>query len=178
MPLMVLLGFGARDATFGFGAREGTLPIGPWSPHSQGPALQWLQSFTDPRTATALLIAAAGAAVYRRLWALLPLIMVVPLVSVGATENLQRFFAGLAGQGAAAYPSSPTTLMVVALGLLVLAVGVRRWLIVAAGLFVLLGVAGQSVDLRYFTDSLGALLLGTSLVAVAAVILRRLGLRL
>jgi hypothetical protein len=178
MPLMVLLGFGAQDATFGFGAREGTLPIGPWSPHSQGPALQWLQSFTDPRTATALLIAAASAALYRRLWALLPLIMVVPLVSVGATENLQRFFAGLAGQGAAAYPSSPTTLMVVGLGLLVLAVGVRRWLIVAAGLFVLLGVAGQSVDVRYFTDSLGALLLGTSLVAVAAVILRRLGLRL
>lgn len=172
---MVLLGFVARGGTVGSG---GIVPIGPWVPPSQGSALHWLQSFTDPRTATALLIAAAGAALYRRLWALLPLIMVVPLVSVGATENFQRFFGGLAGQGAAAYPSSPTTLMVVGLGLLVLAVGVRRWLVVAAGLFVLLGIAGQSVDVRYFTDSLGALLLGTSLVAVTAVILRRLGLRL
>jgi len=178
MPLMVLLGFGAREGTLGFGAHESTVPTGPLVPSSQGSALHWLQSFTDPRTATALLIVAVGAALYRRLWALLPLIMVVPLVSVGATENLQRFFGGLAGRGAPAYPSSPTTLMVVGLGLLVLAVGVRRWLVVAAGLFVLLGVAGQTVDVGYFADSLGALLLGTSLVAVAAVIVRRLGLRL
>jgi hypothetical protein len=68
--------------------------------------------------------------------------------------------------------------MVVVLGMLVLAVGVRRWLTAAAVVFVLLGVAGQSVDLDNLTDSLGALLLGTSLVAVAASILRKLRLRL
>jgi hypothetical protein len=55
---------------------------------------------------------------------------------------------------------------------------VRRWLTAAAVVFVLLGVAGQSVDLDNLTDSLGALLLGTSLVAVAASILRKLRLRL
>jgi hypothetical protein len=62
--------------------------------------------------------------------------------------------------------------------MLVLAVGVRRWLTAAAVVFVLLGIAGQSVDLHNLTDSLGALLLGTSLVAVAASILRKLRLRL
>jgi hypothetical protein len=67
--------------------------------------------------------------------------------------------------------------MVLSAGL-VLAVGVRRWLTAAAVVFVLLGIAGQSVDLHNLTDSLGALLLGTSLVAVAASILRKLRLRL
>jgi hypothetical protein len=173
MPLMVLLGLGVR---------EGAAPLNGWTPQVSGPPQvagppQWLLLFTDPRTANAVLIAALGAALYRRLWAALPMILVIPLVSIGAAAGFQRLFGAPPGQGPA-YPSSQTTLMVVVLGMLVLAVGVRRWLTAAAVVFVLLGIAGQSVDLHNLTDSLGALLLGTSLVAVAASILRKLRLRL
>ena len=168
MPLMVLLGLGVR---------EGAAPLNGWAPQVSGPPPQWLLLFSDPRTANAMLIAAAGAALYRRLWAALPMILVIPLVSIAATAGLQKLFGASPGQGPA-YPSSQTTMMVVVLGMLVLAVGVRRWLTAAAVVFVLLGVAGQSVDLDNLTDSLGALLLGTSLVAVAASILRKLRFRL
>jgi hypothetical protein len=173
MPLMVLLGLGVR---------EGAAPLNGWTPQVSGPPQvfgppQWLLLFTDPRTANAVLIAALAAALYRRLWAALPMILAIPLVSIGAAAGFQRLFGAPSGQGPA-YPSSQTTLMVVVLGMLVLAVGVRRWLTAAAVVFVLLGIAGQSVDLHNLTDSLGALLLGTSLVAVAASILRKLRLRL
>ncbi len=179
MPLMVLLGLGVR---------EGAAPLNGGTPQVFGPSQvfgppqfsgppQWLLLFTAPRTANAVLIAALAAALYRRLWAALPMILLIPLVSIGAAAGLQRLFGAPLGAGPA-YPSSQTTLMVVVLGMLVLAVGVRRWLTAAAVVFVLLGIAGQSVDLHNLTDSLGALLLGTSLVAVAASILRKLRLRL
>jgi hypothetical protein len=173
MPLMVLLGLGVR---------EGTAPLNGGTPQVFGPPQfygppQWLLLFTDPRTANAVLIAALGAALYRRLWAALPMILLIPLVSIGAAAGLQRLFGAPPGAGPA-YPSSQTTLMVVVLGMLVLAVGVRRWLTAAAVVFVLLGIAGRSVDLHNLTDSLGALLLGTSLVAAAASIFRKLRLRL
>lgn len=172
----------------GLGVREGAAPLNGGTPQVFGPSQvfgppqfsgppQWLLLFTDPRTANAVLIAALGAALYRRLWAALPMILLIPLVSIGAAAGLQRLFGAPPGAGPA-YPSSQTTLMVVVLGMLVLAVGVRRWLTAAAVVVVLLGIAGRSVDLHNLTDSLGALLLGTSLVAVAASIFRKLRLRL
>jgi hypothetical protein len=62
--------------------------------------------------------------------------------------------------------------------MLILAVGAHRWLVVAAVAFGILGVLGQSVTYHYFTDAVGSILLGTSLVCAAAAILRRLRVRL
>ena len=67
--------------------------------------------------------------------------------------------------------------MVVVLGMLVLAVGVRLWLVTAAVGFGVLGVLGQSVTYHYFTDAVGSILLGTSLVCAFAAVLRLLSLR-
>jgi hypothetical protein len=41
------------------------------------------------------------------------------------------------------------------------------WLLVSAGVVALLGLLGQSFTYHYFTDTIGAVFLGTSLVAVA-----------
>jgi len=168
MPLMVLLGLLVRG---------GATTIDGWFQQAHSGPLSRLLFFTDPRTANALLIAALAAAVIRRLWALLPVIVVAPFVGVWACEALKPLFGRMKEQGLA-YPSGHTTVMVVVLGMLILAVGAYRWLVVAAVAFGILGVLGQSVTYHYFTDAVGSILLGTSLVCVAAAILRRLRLGL
>lgn len=168
MPLMVLLGLRVRD---------GATPIDDWMQQARGGPLGALLVLTDYRTVQVMIAAAVVAALYRRLWALVPLIIIVPLVAVFMARGLKPVFGRFKGE-ALAYPSGHTTLMVAALGMLILAVGVRRWLIWAAVAFATLAVIGQSVTYHYFTDAVGALLLGTSLVCLAVAGLRWLRRRL
>jgi membrane-associated phospholipid phosphatase len=76
-----------------------------------------------------------------------------------------------------AYPSGHTTLIVVLLGMLIVAVGVRRWLVWAVVAFAVLGIIGQAVTYHYLTDTVGSVLLGTSLVCLAVAALRAVGRR-
>jgi membrane-associated phospholipid phosphatase len=162
LPLMVLLGMGVRG---------GATPVDAWLQQAHGTPLSSLLVFTDYRTAQALLITSLVVSLYRRLWALLPLIVVLPLVAVAASSVLKPVFGRMKEQGLA-YPSGHTTVMVVLLGVLILAVGIRRWLIWAAAAFAVLGILGQSVTYHYFTDGVGSVLLGTSLVCLAVAALR------
>src|SRR5258705_5710098 len=66
--------------------------------------------------------------------------------------------------GALAYPSGHTSTMVVVLGMVVLAAGAALWAVLVAIAFGLLGMLGQGVSYHYFTDTVGALLLGTAIV--------------
>lgn len=168
MPLMVLLGLGVRD---------GATPVDAWMQQARGGPLGSLLFFTDYRTAQALMVAAVAVAMLRRLWLLVPLALATPAVGMLSTETLKPLFGRIKGE-ALAYPSGHTTVMVVALGMLILAVGARRWLVWAAVAFAALGILGQASTYHYFTDAVGSVLLGTSLVCVAAVILRTLRRRL
>lgn len=160
---MVLLGLGVRD---------GATPVDAWMQQARGGPLSALLVFTDYRTAQVLLLIAVAAAAYRRMWALLPVIVVVPIASVWAARALKPVFGRFKEDGLA-YPSGHTTLMIAVLGMLILAIGVRRWLLWTATVFAVLGILGQSVTYHYFTDAVGALLLGTSLVCLVAAVLRR-----
>ncbi len=162
MPLMMLLGFGVRD---------GATPIDGFFQQTRG--LNWLLFFTDARTANALVAAAVMTAIYRRLWLLVPLTLVVPYLAVHSAEFLKPVF-GRMKEEALAYPSGHTTFLIAVLGMLILAAGVRRWLVTAAIVIAVLGILGQAVSYHYFTDAVGGLLLSTSLVCLAAVVLRRL----
>lgn len=161
---MVLLGLGVRD---------GATPVDAWMQQARGGPLGSLLLFTDYRTAWALLLTAVAVSLYRRMWALVPVIVVVPIVAVWAARALKPIFGRLKDEGLA-YPSGHTTAMVAVLGMLILAIGVRRWLLWAAAVFAGLGILGQAVTYHYFTDAVGALLLGTSLVCLTAAGLRRL----
>lgn len=163
MPLMVLLGLGVRD---------GATPVDGFFQQANGGPLHSLLFFTDPRTVSAVMLGSLAVAVVRRLWALLPLIVLAPYLGVWASQVLKPLFGRMKGD-ALAYPSGHTTLMVVALGMLLLAVGARRWALIAVGVFAGLGILGQATAYHYFTDSVGSLLLGTSLVCLAAAVLRR-----
>lgn len=162
MPLMVLLGLGVRD---------GVTPVDAWMQQARSGPLGTLLFFTDYRTAQTLMAATIAVALFRKLWVLIPLALATPALGLLSAETLKPLFGRFKGE-ALAYPSGHTTVMVVALGMLILAVGVRRWLVWAAVAFAALGILGQAVTYHYFTDAVGALLLGTSLVCVAAVVLR------
>lgn len=164
MPLMVLLGLGVRDSA---------TPVDAWLQQARSGPLGSLLVFTDYRTAQMLLAATVTVALLRKLWLLVPLALATPALGVVSTETLKPLFGRFKGE-ALAYPSGHTTVMVVALGMLILAVGARRWLVWAAVAFAALGVIGQAVTYHYLTDAVGSVLLGTSLVCIAAVVYRSL----
>lgn len=160
---MVLLGLGVRD---------GATPLDGFFQQARNSPLNSLLLFTDYRTATTLLAATVVTALYRRLWLLVPVAVVVPYLAVHATEVLKPWFGRMKGE-ALAYPSGHTTAIIAVLGMLVLASGVRRWVVAAATVFAGLGMLGQAVSYHYFTDTVGGLLLSTSLVCLTAFVLRR-----
>ena len=58
--------------------------------------------------------------------------------------------------------------MVVVMGMVVLVAGAALWAVLVAVAYCLLGMLGRGVSYHYFTDTVGALLLGTAIVCVAA----------
>lgn len=58
-------------------------------------------------------------------------------------------------------------------GLLVLVAGVGLWSVLLATSAILLGMLGLAMTFHYFTDTVGGVLLGTSVVCAAAAFARR-----
>jgi len=127
----------------------------------------WLLFFSDPRVLTVVLVAGVGVALYRRRWRVAAAAALAPAVAVLLVDLFKHLF-GRQDGGALAYPSGHVTVTVVVLGMAVLIAGVAWWALLVAIAFCLLGMLGQAVTYHYFTDTLGALLLGTAVVCVAA----------
>ena len=83
LPTMVLLGLGVRD---------GATPLDGFFQQAHDSPLSSLLFFTDYRTAGTLVGATAITALYRRIWLLVPLAVVVPFLAVHATEALKPWF--------------------------------------------------------------------------------------
>jgi membrane-associated phospholipid phosphatase len=161
LPLMVLLGLAVGDRSTrvdDWFIRNG------WTAH---PVLGELLFFTEPLLLQLLLVGAVATALCRRRWRLAAVVALTPLAGVVAVRLLKRLF-GREREGALAYPSGHVTVLMTVLGVAVLVWGARRWLLLGAAVFALLGTAGQAVTYHYFTDTIGAVLLGSSLVAMAA----------
>ena len=156
----------------GLGVSGGETPVDSFFQQAHGGPLSRLLFLTDERTAKLLLLVTLAVAVYRRLWPVAIAAVVVPVAAWAATEALKPMFGRLKDQGLA-YPSGHTAVMVVLLGMLVIAVGAKRWIVLGAIAFGVLGIVGQAVSYHYFTDAVGSMLLGTSMIAVAVLALRR-----
>ena len=163
LPLMVLLGWAVGD---------GSTPIDDWFQQARGSAARWLLFFTDYRTVCVILVATIALALYRRRWLLAGVAVLTQVVAVQLAWVCKRLFGRWKGDDLA-YPSGHTTLMVVVLGMVILVVGAGLWVVLGSVAFGVLGVLGQSVTYHYFTDAVGAVLLGTSLVCIAATIVDR-----
>jgi membrane-associated phospholipid phosphatase len=79
---------------------------------------------------------------------------------------------GRENDGALAYPSGHTTAVVVVSGMIVLVAGAAMWAVLVAVAFSVLGLIGQAVTYHYFTDTVGALLLGSAVVCLAALVVK------
>ena len=162
---MVGLGLLVGPGSTGFDDRFGSQLAG-----VVGPRPRWLLAFTDPRLVVAVLAGCLAISVYRRRWALAVAVLSCPVLAAVGNGWLKGLFDRRNGPYLE-YPSGHTTALVVALSLLVLAVGAaRRWAAVAAA--VPLGVLGAlglvGCGYHYLTDTIGAALFGTALVAGAA----------
>jgi membrane-associated phospholipid phosphatase len=155
----------------GWAVGKGSTPIDDWFlRHRHSPA-KWLLFFTDPWVLAPVLMGVVVVALYRQRWRLAVVAATFPPAAYVLVQLLKRLFGREKG-GALAYPSGHTAVMVVVFGMVVLAAGAALWAVLVAVASVLLGMVGQAVTYHYFTDTVGALLLGTALVCVAARVAR------
>ncbi len=160
----------AMMALLGWGVGTGSTPVDDVFQHAGRagqPYSGWLLFFTDPRVLMVMLVIAVGITLWQKRWRLAAVIALTPQLAVFVERGLKELFGRHKG-GALAYPSGHTVLMVTVLGVIVVAAGAVLWTRVLAGVFVPLGMLGQAFTYHYFTDTLGALLFGSSVVCLAA----------
>ncbi|PQP49166.1 PA-phosphatase [Mycolicibacterium austroafricanum] len=152
----------------GLAVGKGSTPVDDWFQElgMRHPDLGRLLVFTDSRVVVAAYVAVVAAALHRRRWRLAAIAAVTPMVAVAAARFGKRAF-GRLKDGEVCFPSGHTTVTVVVLAMAVLLVGVAAWAVVGAAVIMALAVVGQAVSYHYFTDAIGALLLGTALVCAA-----------
>jgi hypothetical protein len=131
------------------------------------PAVYHLLWFTDARLVLLSFAVTVAVAVFRRRWRLAAAAALTPVVAVMAVRLLKRLF-GRTMEGALAYPSGHVTVTVVVLGMAVLVVGLTTRAVAIAVAIAAVGLLGQALTYHYFTDTLGAVLLSTALLCVAA----------
>lgn len=150
----------------GWAVGKGSTQVDDWFQRAGGSVLDWLLFFTDERTVLAIVLGTLALACYRKRWLLASLVVVAPVAAVWLSRAFKELFGRQKG-GALAYPSGHTTLMVVVVGMLVVVVGARLYAVLMSIVWALLGMLGQAVTYHYFTDAVGGLLLGSSIVCGA-----------
>lgn len=135
-------------------------------------APEWLLPLVEAPTQVVVLGLVVAYALWRRRWRLAAVTALCPPIAVETAQLLKRLF-GRENDGGLAYPSGHVTGLVVIAGMVVLVAGARLWAVVAAGLAVAVGMVLVGTSFHYFTDTVGALLLGSAFVAVAALLAGR-----
>ncbi|WNG93388.1 phosphoesterase PA-phosphatase [Mycobacterium sp. ITM-2016-00318] len=153
----------------GWAVGKRSTPLDSWFHDFRNTPLPWLLIFTDPWLLTIALLFGVFIALYLGRHRLAMLMVAAPLVGIALAQLLKRWFGRLSGSSLA-YPSGHTTAAVVVMGMLVLLAGAAWWAVVVASVVSVLGAIGQGVTYHYITDSVGALLLGSAVVCIAAVV--------
>ncbi len=158
----------AVAATFALGWAVGTrsTPLDDWFHrfgHTPARALLFL---TDPWLLTVLLVFGVAVALCAGRRRLAAVMVVAPLVGIVLVQLLKRVFGRYKGPSLA-YPSGHTATAVIVVGMLVLLAGAAWWAVLVGAIFVMLAMIGQGVTYHYFTDTVGAVLLGVAVTALA-----------
>lgn len=163
----------ALAATFALGWAVGprSTPFDDWFHRFRHTPARGLLFFTDPWLLTVALLFGIAVAVYSCRRRLAVAMAVSPLAGIALVQLLKRIF-GRHDGASLAYPSGHTATAVIVIGMLVLLAGAAGWAVFVAVLFLLLAMVGQGVTYHYFTDTVGALLLGCAVVCVAALAAR------
>ena len=148
----------------GWAVGRGTTPLDSWLLAIDGP--DWLIWFIKPWVLAAVLVATCAVALWRGHWRLALVVALCPPVAVAAAQGLKRVF-GRELDGGLAYPSGHVTALVAIAGMVILVAGMKRWVVMCAAAVVAVEMYAVGTTFHYFTDTVGALLLGTAAVAIA-----------
>ena len=152
----------------GLAVGKGSTPLDDWFHElgDQRPNLRELLVLTNAYVMLTLTAIVLVAALVQRRWRLAAMTAVTPVLGVLLARLGKQIF-GRTRDGVVAYPSGHTTLATIVYAMAVLVIGVTAWTVVAAVLMLLLAVVGQAVSYHYFTDTIGALFLGSAVVCAA-----------
>jgi len=153
----------------GLAVRHGSTPLDDWF-HQHGSHVRRLALLVNPWVLAFVVLATVAVALYRRRHRLAIAAAVCPLLAMLLARVLKPLFGRERGP-VFAYPSGHSTTLVVVMGMVVLTAGAALWVVWIAVAYCLLGMLGVGVSFHYFTDTVGGLLLGTSIVCVAALVL-------
>jgi membrane-associated phospholipid phosphatase len=159
----------------GVAVRHGSTPFDDWF-HQHGRHVRYLALLASPWVLASVVLATIVVALYQRRYRLAIATAVCPLVAMGLARVLKPVFGRERGP-VFAYPSGHTATLVAVMGMVVLAAGAALWVVIIAVAYSLLGMLGVGVSFHYFTDTVGGLLVGTTIVCVAALVLGRAPLR-
>ncbi|OBK70842.1 hypothetical protein A5651_21095 [Mycobacterium sp. 1274761.0] len=155
----------------GLAVRNGSTPLDNWFRRFDDSPARYLLFFTDPWVLTLATLFGVAVAVHLHRNRLAVAMVISPLVGVALAQLCKRLIDRRSG-GEYAYPSGHTTTAVVVLGMLVLLAGAAWWAVLAAAAASLFAMIGQGVTYHYFTDTVGAVLLGSAVVCAAAAAIR------
>lgn len=158
----------------GVGVRHGPTQVDSWFQalgRDMGSYRRAFLVFTDWRLLGLVLVVLIAVALRRRQWWLAGAMVVSPPLAIAVARLCKHLFGREKG-GALAYPSGHSTFVVVVMGLLVIVAGAAAWAVVVAIGVAVLGMFGQAITYHYFTDTVGAALLGSAVVCLAYVLTR------
>ncbi len=159
----------AAMAAVGWAVGKRSTPLDDWFHHLRHSPARRLLFFTDPWMLTIVLMFGIAAALFLGRRRLAVVMAAAPLIGIVLAQVLKPLFGRRSGESLA-YPSGHTTAVVTVTGMLVLVAGAAWWAVAVAAVVSVLGAIGQAVTYHYFTDTLGALLLGSAVVCIAAVV--------
>ncbi|HEX3547845.1 MAG TPA: phosphoesterase PA-phosphatase [Mycobacterium sp.] len=154
----------------GLAVRKGSTPVDRWFHRYLHTPARFLWYFTDPWFLGVVVAAVVAVALYRRQQRMAVLAVVSPVFAVACVEVAKPLF-DRQFLGSLSYPSGHTAATVVVMGFVVLVAGGAVWSVLLAVAVCALGAIGAAVTVHNFTDTVGALLLGTAIVCVASLAL-------
>jgi membrane-associated phospholipid phosphatase len=134
--------------------------------------VRFLTYLANPLILAAVGLTVVGVALYRRWWRFAAVALVFPVAAYLLVQFIKPLF-GRAEDDGLAYPSGHITMTTVVLGFFVLIAGGALWAVLIGVSYVALAMLGVGSTFHYFTDTVGAMLLGTAIVCVAALVARR-----
>jgi hypothetical protein len=151
---------------------HGATPLDDWFLHFRHTPVRWLAYFAYPLSLLVIGCIVVGVAAYRRWWRFAAAGIVLPPSAYLLVQLIKPFFGRTKG-GGLAYPSGHITMTTVVIGLVVIVAGGALWSVLVAAAYIALAMVGVGSTFHYFTDTIGGLLLGSSVVCIAAYAARR-----
>ena len=156
----------------GLAVGKGSTPLDDLFDHFDHDVAWALTYLARPPTLAVIAIAVVVVALRRRWWRFAAVVVVFPPAAYLAVMFIKPLFGRMEGDGLA-YPSGHITVTTVVVGLFVLVAGGALWAVLVAVPYVAVAMFAVGATFHYFTDTVGGVLLGTSVVCLAALVARR-----